>query len=58
MQVDQVIFGNKDWNSAPNAGMAFAIGYNDSDVTHVSGSIGDGKTWSTGTENKYTTYEA
>ena len=57
MQVDQVIFGNKDWNSAPNAGMAFAIGYNDSDVTHVSGSIGDGKTWSTGTENKYTTYE-
>ena len=57
MQKDQVIFGNKNWSSATNAGMAFAIGYNDSDVTHVSGSIGDGKGWGEKTQTKYTTYE-
>lgn len=57
MKTDQMIFGNKDWENAVNPGMAFAIGYNDSDETHVSGSVGDGKSWDDGTETKYTSYE-
>ena len=41
-QADQVIFGNKSWSSATNAGLVLADDYNDADPTHISGSIGPG----------------
>ena len=42
VHADQVIFGNKSWDSATNAGLVFAYDYNDGNPTHVSGSIGPG----------------
>lgn len=39
---DKVIFGNKSWSSATNAGIVFAYPWNNSDATLMSGSIGSG----------------